>query len=41
MEGIISWNVPNWITVLLMVAVGGLVLGTISKAIQAKSAQES
>ena len=36
MEGIIAWNVPNWITILLMVAIGGLVIGTISQAIKAK-----
>jgi hypothetical protein len=34
-ENIISWNATNWITVVLMCAVGFLVLGTISKAIRA------
>lgn len=30
-ETIITWNVPNWITVVVMVAVGFLVLGLVSQ----------
>ena len=35
-ENILTWNATNWITVLLMVAVGFFLLGTISKVIQQK-----
>lgn len=31
----IQWNLPNWITVVLMVAVGTLALGAISSGIKA------
>jgi len=40
MEGgtIISWNPANWITVLIMVALGFTILGAASKVWQAKKA---
>lgn len=36
MEGsnIISWNPANWITVLLMVGIGFVVMGAIARTIQ-------
>lgn len=33
-ENIISWNVTNWITVILMAAIGFAVLGLAQKLIQ-------
>ena len=33
-ETIITWNVPNWITVVLMAGIGFLVLGVASQAIR-------
>jgi hypothetical protein len=33
-ENIISWNVTNWVTVILMAAIGFAVLGLIQKMIQ-------
>ena len=33
-ETILSWNVPNWITVLLMVSIGFGLLGFVSKLVQ-------
>ncbi len=30
MDNYISWNVANWITVLLMVAIGMTVIGTVA-----------
>jgi hypothetical protein len=35
-ESIISWNVTNWITVILMAAVGFALLGLAQKAISKK-----
>lgn len=32
----ISWNVPNWITILIMVGLGFAVVGAITKMIQMK-----
>jgi len=37
-QTILSWNIPNWITVVLMVLVAMLVLGTLSQVIKAKRA---
>jgi hypothetical protein len=31
----LQWNVPNWITVVLMAAVGMLLIGAISSGIRA------
>lgn len=31
---LISWNLPNWITVVLMTAVGFLVVGTVAMLVQ-------
>jgi hypothetical protein len=31
---IISWNIPNWITVMLMAAAGYAVLGFVSQAMK-------
>jgi hypothetical protein len=31
-ETIITWNVPNWITVLIMVTVGFFIIATASQA---------
>ena len=33
-ENIITWNVTNWVTILLMAGVGFFVLGVIQKYIQ-------
>lgn len=30
-ETILSWNVPNWITVILMVVLGFAIIGMVSK----------
>ena len=38
---IISWNPANWITVVLMVALGFVVLGAIAKVVQQKRATQS
>lgn len=35
----LEWNIPNWITVILMVSVGTLALGFVSSAV--KSAVKS
>lgn len=37
-ETIISWNPANWITVVLMVALGFTILGAIAKVVQQKRA---
>lgn len=34
---VISWNPANWITVVLMVALGFFIVGAIAKIIQQKS----
>ena len=34
MDTYIKWNMPNWITVFLMVAVGYAVLGLVSSGIR-------
>lgn len=36
-ENIISWNVPNWVTVVLMSAIGITLLGFITKWVQSRS----
>jgi hypothetical protein len=36
-ENIISWNVANWITVILMAMVGFFIFGLIQKSIQKAS----
>ena len=33
-ENILTWNVTNWVTVILMAAIGFAILGTIQKFIQ-------
>lgn len=40
-ETIISWNPANWITVLLMVALGFTILGAVAKIWQQKQAAKS
>jgi hypothetical protein len=40
-ETIISWTPANWITVLLMVALGFTILGFIAKIIQQRKAASS
>lgn len=30
-ENIITWNVPNWVTVVLMVVIGFMVLGVLAQ----------
>lgn len=35
-ENIIAWNFTNWITVLLMAAIGFFLLGIVQKAIAGK-----
>jgi hypothetical protein len=40
-ETILSWNVTNWITVVLMAAVGFLVIGTVATLIHKASAGNS
>lgn len=35
-ENIITWNVTNWITVILMAAVGFFILGAVTKFAQNK-----
>jgi hypothetical protein len=37
-ETIISWTPANWITVVIMVALGFFILGTVSKLIQNRKA---
>ncbi len=36
-EVVITWSPTNWITIVLMCAVGFLILGTVSKFIRAKA----
>jgi hypothetical protein len=36
-ETVLTWTVPNWLTVLLMVVVGFAVLGTVAKLVKSKS----
>jgi len=33
-ENIITWNAPNWITVVLMVALGFMVVGAIGQIVR-------
>lgn len=33
-ENIITWNVTNWITIILMASVGFFILGVIQKYVQ-------
>lgn len=40
-ETILTWNTANWITVVLMVAIGFAVLGFVSKYVQQKSATKA
>jgi hypothetical protein len=40
-ETIISWTPANWITILLMVALGYTILGAIAKIIQQRKAATS
>lgn len=35
---IISWNLPNWLTIVLMAAAGYAVLGLIAQAIKKRDA---
>lgn len=36
-EVILSWNVANWITILLMVGLGGVILGAIARTVQQRN----
>jgi hypothetical protein len=38
-ETVITWNATNWITILLMVAIGMAILGFVSKWVQSRSAK--
>jgi hypothetical protein len=40
-ETVITWNAANWITILLMVAIGVAVLGFVSKWVQSRSASKA
>lgn len=40
-ETILSWNVTNWITVLLMATVGFFLIGTLAKVAKSKMAPAS
>lgn len=35
-ETVISWNVTNWLTVILMAAIGFALLGLLQKVIQSR-----
>jgi hypothetical protein len=37
-QTIISWNAANWITVLIMVALGFTIIGFVTKIVQQKRA---
>jgi hypothetical protein len=37
---LISWNLPNWITVVLMAAVGYAILGAVAQLIKRRAAGE-
>ncbi len=34
MDNYISWNVPNWITILLMVSIGMAVIGVVASFVK-------
>lgn len=40
-ETLITWNVPNWITVILMVTVGFFVLGAAGNVLRSFGAKQS
>jgi len=40
-ESLITWNVPNWITVVLMVTVGFFVIGAAGNALRSFGAKNS
>ena len=40
-ENIITWNVTNWVTVILMAAIGFFLVGLVLKWRQSKSQQTS
>lgn len=40
-ESIITWNVANWVTVILIAGIGFAILGFIQKAINKKGSQGS
>lgn len=40
-ETIISWTPANWITVILMVALGFTIIGFVTKIIQQRRAQQA
>lgn len=35
-ENVITWNATNWVTVILMAAIGFFLLGAITKFLQSK-----
>jgi hypothetical protein len=37
-ESVISWTPANWITVILMVAIGFTIIGVVTKVVQQKRA---
>lgn len=39
-ESYISWNAPNWITIVLMVAVAGMIVSTLAKIVGRRKAAE-
>lgn len=40
-ETILSWNVTNWITIVLMAAVGFALLGLVMKIVQSQMAKQA
>lgn len=40
-ENIITWNVTNWVTVILMAAIGFFILGATTKFVQGKMSSAS
>lgn len=40
-ENVITWNVTNWVTVILMAAIGFFLLGALTKFLQSKGFVQS
>ena len=40
-EAIITWNPTNWITVVLMVAIGFTIIGMVTRIVQQKRAAKA
>lgn len=39
-DNLITWNLPNWITVVLMASVGFFALGALTSAIKARQSDD-